>query len=96
MTGQCKLVVASFTTSMSLRKPKPESIEGSPIVVTPRMIEAGAATLARWQNGSAYDLAAAVYRAMAEVAPMRKSAPPLSDATFLEVLRVLGHAAPKT
>ena len=81
---------------MTIRKLKPEPDEGSPIVVTPRMIEAGAATLARWQKGSAYDLAAAVYRAMAEVAPMRKSAPPLSDATFLEVLRVLGHAAPKT
>jgi hypothetical protein len=60
------------------------------------MIEAGAATLTQWRNGSAYDLAAAVYRAMAEVAPMRRSAPPLSDATFLEVLRVLGHATPKS
>ncbi|MFO1160435.1 MAG: hypothetical protein U1E60_16470 [Reyranellaceae bacterium] len=69
--------------------------DGSRIVVTPRMIEAGAATLAQWRNGSAYDLAAAVYRAMAEVAPMRRSATPLSDATFLEVLRVLGHSAPK-
>lgn len=81
---------------MTIRKLKPEADEGSPIVVTPRMIEAGAATLAQWQKGSAYDLAAAVYRAMAEVAPMRKSAPPLSDATFIEVLRVLGHAASKT
>lgn len=81
---------------MTIRKPKLEPVEGSPIVVTPRMIEAGAATLALWQNASAYDLAAAVYRAMAEVAPTRKNAKPLSDATFLEVLRVLGHGAPKT
>jgi hypothetical protein len=80
---------------MATKKLKTEPAEGPPVVVTPRMIEAGAATLAQWQNGSAYDLAAAVYRAMAEVAPMRRSAPPLSDATFLEVLRVLGHATPK-
>ena len=96
MTGRRKFGVASCAASMSMSKPKPRPIEGSPVVVTPRMIEAGAATLAQWQNGSAYDLAAAVYRAMAEGAPMRKSAPPLSEATFLEVLRVLGHGPPKS
>ena len=80
---------------MPMRKAKTEPADELRIVVTPKMIEAGAAMLTHWRNGSAYDLAAAVYRAMAEVAPVRRSATPLSDATLLEVLRVLGHAAPK-
>lgn len=47
------------------------------------MIEAGAAILAQWMNGSACDPAAAVYRAMAEAVPTRNEGPAVPDSTIL-------------
>jgi hypothetical protein len=78
-----------------MKKSKSAKAEGSKIVVTPKMIEVGAATLARWKKGSEYDLAAAVYRAMAQAAPPSRRAGTTIDSNFLDVLRLLGHSVPK-
>jgi hypothetical protein len=78
-----------------MKKPKLARADVSKVVVTPKMIEAGAATLARWKKGSEYDLAAAVYRAMAQAAPPDRRAMTTIDSNFLDVLRLLGHSLPK-
>ena len=64
---------------------------GRKVIVTPRMLRAGALALATLGGDvSDYELVGTVYRAMAAVAPQTKSqdhvAPP---ANFLEVMRLM-------
>ena len=60
------------------------------IVVTPRMLRAGALALATLGDVSDYERVGAVYRAMAAVAPTQtKSAEHVPPANFLEVMRLM-------
>jgi len=59
------------------------------IVVTPRMLRAGALALAATRGASDYELVGAIYRAMAAVAPAPKSAEKVQPANFLEVMRLM-------
>lgn len=60
------------------------------IVVTPRMLRAGALALASVGNVSDYELVGTVYRAMAAVAPQpSRSSGKVPPANFLEVMRLM-------
>jgi cytochrome c-type biogenesis protein CcmH/NrfG len=60
------------------------------IVVTPRMLRAGALALAALGDVSDYEVVGTVYRAMAAVAPQQtKSAEHMPPANFLEVMRLM-------
>jgi cytochrome c-type biogenesis protein CcmH/NrfG len=60
------------------------------VIVTPRMLRAGALALATLGEVGDYELVGAVYRAMAAVAPPTKAAdPPQQPANFLEVMRLM-------
>ena len=64
------------------------------VVVSPKMLAAGARILAPLDPPSAYQLAAEVYRAMAAVAPpLRQRSIP---ATMLDALERLGHKVDRT
>jgi cytochrome c-type biogenesis protein CcmH/NrfG len=60
------------------------------VVVTPRMLRAGALALAALGDVSDYEVVGTVYRAMAAVAPQQtKSAEHVPPANFLEVMRLM-------
>ncbi len=59
------------------------------VVVTPRMLRAGALALATAGDVSDYELVGAIYRAMAAVAPTAKSTDAPLPANFLEVMRLM-------
>jgi hypothetical protein len=65
------------------------SASGKRVVVTPRMLRAGALALATMGNVSDYELVGTVYRAMAAVAPQVKSEGHTPPANFLEVMRLM-------
>jgi len=60
------------------------------VVVTPRMLRAGALALAALGDVSDYEVVGTVYRAMAAVAPQQtRSAEHMPPANFLEVMRLM-------
>jgi hypothetical protein len=60
------------------------------VVVTPRMLRAGALALAALGDVSDYEVVGTVYRAVAAVAPQQtKSAEHVPPANFLEVMRLM-------
>ena len=60
------------------------------VVVTPRMLRAGAIALATLGGEvTDYERVGVVYRAMASVAPATKAAEPGEPANFLEVMRIM-------
>jgi hypothetical protein len=60
------------------------------VVVTPRMLRAGALALATLGDVSDYEVVGTVYRAMAAVAPQQtRSAEHVPPANFLEVMRLM-------
>jgi cytochrome c-type biogenesis protein CcmH/NrfG len=70
---------------------KPTS-RSAKVIVTPRMLQAGAIALAAMGDVSEYELVGSIYRAMAAVAPpaataAAKASPPDN---FLEVMRLMG------
>lgn len=58
------------------------------VVVTPRMLRAGALALVALGDASDYERVGAVYRAMAAAAPQAKSIE-ASSVNFLEVMRLM-------
>jgi len=63
---------------------------GKRVVVTPRMLRAGALALATLGDVSDYEVVGTVYRAMAAVAPQpTKSAEHVPPANFLEGRRLM-------
>ena len=63
---------------------------GKRVVVTPRMLRAGALALATMGgDASDYELVGTVFRAMAAVAPQTKSQNATPPANFLEVMRLM-------
>ena len=63
---------------------------GKRVVVTPRMLRAGALAFATMGgDASDYELVGTVFRAMAAVAPQTKSQNTTPPATFLEVMRLM-------
>ena len=64
--------------------------QGKRVVVTPRMLRAGALALATLGDVSDYEVVGTVYRAMAAVAPQQTtSAEHVPPANFLEVMRLM-------
>ena len=62
----------------------------SKVVVTPRMLQAGAIALAAMGDVSEYELVGSIYRAMAAVAPQATTAAEASPpSNFLEVMRLM-------
>ena len=59
--------------------------------VTPEMIKAGLKALEQWKNLPPGEVMAAVYRAMAAVAPPESQETGQPSATVLEDLKRLGH-----
>ena len=59
------------------------------VIVTPRMLRAGALALAALGDVSDYELVGTIYRAMAAVAPQTKSVESVPPANFLEVMRLM-------
>lgn len=60
------------------------------VIVTPRMLRAGALALAGLGDVSDYERVGVVYRAMASVAPQQtRSAEHVPPANFLEVMRLM-------
>ena len=60
------------------------------VAVSPKMIEAGVRAMEVWKDFPPGELVAAVYRAMAAVAPSQtKAADHVPPANFLEVLRLM-------
>ena len=60
------------------------------VVVTPRMLRAGALALAALGDVSDYEMVGTVFRAMAAVAPPQvRSAEHVPPANFLEVMRLM-------
>ena len=60
------------------------------VVVTPRMLRAGALALAALGDVSDYEMVGTVFRAMAAVAPPQaRSAEYVPPANFLEVMRLM-------
>jgi hypothetical protein len=59
------------------------------VIVTPRMLRAGALALATMGDVTDYELVGTVYRAMAAVAPQTKSEEVVQPANFLEVMRLM-------
>ena len=63
---------------------------GKRVIVTPRMLRAGALALATMgADTSEYELVGVVYRAMAAEAPQAKSQDHTPPANFLEVMRIM-------
>ncbi|MFO1080095.1 MAG: hypothetical protein U1E23_05630 [Reyranellaceae bacterium] len=61
------------------------------IIVTPRMLQAGAIALAAMGDVGEYELVGSIYRAMAAVAPpTTTSAEASPPSNFLEVMRLMG------
>jgi hypothetical protein len=66
--------------------------QGKKVVVTPRMLRAGAVALATMGGDvSDYERVGTIYRAMAAVAPQTKSADAVPPANFLEVMRLMSQ-----
>ncbi len=63
----------------------------SPAAVTPEMIKAGLKALEQWKDLPPGEVMAAVYRAMAAVAPQESKETGQPSATVLEVLKRMGH-----
>jgi hypothetical protein len=59
------------------------------------MIDAGAKALKQWKNATAYDLAAAVYRAMSMAAPSKRGDYQRATPKMLDVLSLLSLRLPK-
>jgi hypothetical protein len=69
-----------------VKVPKP----GKRVIVTPRMLRAGALALATMGGDATdYELVGIVYRAMAAEAPQTKSQDHTPPANFLEVMRIM-------
>jgi hypothetical protein len=63
---------------------------GKKVVVTPRMLRAGALALATMGvDASDYEMVGTVFRAMAAVGPQTKSEIATPPANFLEVMRLM-------
>jgi len=66
--------------------------QGKKVVVTPRMLRAGAVALATMGGDvTDYERVGTIYRAMAAVAPQTKSADAVPPANFLEVMRLMSQ-----